>query len=55
MSVVDQMMTVTFRCKNIDFTKVTRDQAAGDIKSLCPGRTSAQQDVVIKNVLGDQH
>lgn len=55
MSIVDQMMTVTLRCKNIDFTKVTRDHAVGYIKSLCLGMTSAQQDVVIKNVLGDQH
>lgn len=55
MSIADQMMTETLRCKNIDFTKVTRDQAVDYIKNLCAGMTSAQQDVVSKNVLGDQH
>ncbi|WP_166485907.1 hypothetical protein [Rhodoferax ferrireducens] len=55
MSILDQMVAVTLRCKGIDFTQVTRDRAVSFVKSLCPGMTPDQQDVVIKNVLGNPH
>jgi hypothetical protein len=54
MNVIQQMMDVTQRCKGIDFTQVTRDQAIAHVKSLCNGMTDQQMAVVIKNVFGDQ-
>jgi hypothetical protein len=49
-----QMMAVTLRCRDIDFSAVTRDQAVAYVKSQCRGMTKAQVDSVIKNVLGDK-
>lgn len=49
------MVAVTSRCKNIDFSQVTRDQAVSYVKSQCTGMTSVQADVVVANVLGNPH
>lgn len=49
---VDQMKAVTLRCRDIDFSGVTRAQAVVYIKSQCVDMPPAQVDAVIKNVLG---
>jgi len=54
MSTIEPTMAVTLRCKDIDFTQMSRDGAESYFKSQCQsqGMTPVQTDLVIQNVLG---
>lgn len=51
---INLVMSITLRCRDVDFSKVRRDQAAAYVRSQCRGLSQAQTDVVIRNVLGDK-
>lgn len=48
---VDKTMAVTLRCRDIDFSGVTRAQAVDYIKSQCVDMPDAQVDVLTSSLL----